>query len=80
MMTVQVLFFGATADVVGQRRIEIETAADTIASEVYERMIGEFPAITRHRLHYSVNQQYASGNEVLRDGDEIAIFTAVSGG
>lgn len=79
-MTVQVLFFGATADTVGQRRMEIELPKNAVASLILEKLVSDFPSISKHRLLYSVNQQYASGNEVLADGDEIAVFTAVSGG
>ncbi|HMT07594.1 MAG TPA: MoaD/ThiS family protein [Pyrinomonadaceae bacterium] len=75
-----ILFFGATADIIGKRRIEIDLPIDTIASQILDKLISDFPSLSEHRLLYSVNQQYASGNEILADGDEIAIFTAVSGG
>ena len=75
-----ILFFGATADTIGKRRIEIELQIDAVASQILEKLISDFPSLSNHRLLYSVNQQYASGNEILADGDEIAIFTAVSGG
>jgi molybdopterin converting factor small subunit len=34
----------------------------------------------RHQLLFAVNQEYASGDEPLKNGDELAVFTAVSGG
>ena len=40
----------------------------------------EYPALKGHKLLFSINQQYANGDEIIRDGDELAIFTAVSGG
>ncbi|MBL8182062.1 MAG: MoaD/ThiS family protein [Blastocatellia bacterium] len=79
-MTVQVLFFGATADTIGQRRVDFELPPNSIASQIFEQLVAEYPSLAKHRLHYSVNQQYATGNETLTDGDEIAIFAAVSGG
>ena len=79
-MSVQVLFFGATADITGQRRFEIELPLDAKAADVFEKLTLDFPSLAKHRLHFSVNQQYATGNEILNDGDELAIFTAVSGG
>lgn len=79
-MTVQVLFFGATADTIGKRRIEIELPINAAASEILERLISDFPGLSKHRLLCSVNQKYATGNERITDGDEIAVFIAVSGG
>lgn len=39
-----------------------------------------FPGLASHKLLYSVNQSYAAGGERLKSDDELAIFTAVSGG
>lgn len=79
-MTINVLFFGATADIVGTRRLEIELPEATKGVEIFERLVAKYPPLSAHRLLYSINQQYASGDEVVRDGDELAVFTAVSGG
>ncbi|MBK8304012.1 MAG: MoaD/ThiS family protein [Pyrinomonadaceae bacterium] len=79
-MKIQVLFFGATADIAGQRRIELELPAASKAADIFEKLVSDHPPLAKHRLHFSVNQQYAAGDEILRDGDELAIFTAVSGG
>ena len=79
-MPVRVLFFGATADVTGKREVEIEPAASITSANIFSEIISKFPRLASHRLLYSVNQKYASGDEIIRDGDELAIFTAVSGG
>ena len=79
-MAVSVLFFGATADIVGTRKIEIELQGNSGAAKVFDELIVRYPRLSTHRLHYSINQKYATGDEVVHDGDELAIFTAVSGG
>jgi molybdopterin converting factor small subunit len=79
-MKVRVLFFGATADVVKKREIEIVCDEKSVAREAFDEILAEFPALTKHKLLFSVNQNYSSGEEIIRDGDELAIFTAVSGG
>ncbi|MBK7392530.1 MAG: MoaD/ThiS family protein [Chloracidobacterium sp.] len=79
-MNIHVLFFGATADIAGERRIDIEMPPETVASAVFEKLFAEHPQLASHKLHVSLNQQYATGNELLSEGDELAIFTAVSGG
>ncbi len=79
-MVVEILFFGATAEIVGERNIQVELPGDPSASEIFDKLIATNPRLSSHRLHYSINQQYATGNEIIREGDELAVFTAVSGG
>ncbi len=79
-MSIQILFFGATAVITGTRRKEVDVADGTAAAAVFDSVLREHPRLTAHNLLFSVNQQFAAGHEIIRDGDEIAIFTAVSGG
>jgi molybdopterin converting factor small subunit len=80
-MKVQVLFFGATAEAVGEREIEFDLAGEAAkASEAFEEIVGRFPQLRQHSLLFAVNQEYAGGDETIQSGDELAIFTAVSGG
>jgi len=77
---IRLLFFGATADITGQRRVDVELPPDAKAAEIFKKLISDHPLLAKHRLYFSVNQKYATGDEILNDGDELAIFTAVSGG
>jgi len=79
-MKVQVLFFGATADEAGMRETEIDFPEDAKADEVFGEIVDKFPRLANHKLLFAVNQEYANGDEVIKDGDELAVFTAVSGG
>lgn len=79
-MNIQVLFFGATADIAGRRSNEINLPAETMAKTAFDQILAEYPLLAARTLHFSVNQEFANGEEILKDGDEIAIFTAVSGG
>jgi molybdopterin converting factor small subunit len=79
-MPIRVLFFGATAAVTGCRKIEMNDAHGVSARELFVRVLNNFPDLSRHKLLMSVNQEFSTGSEVIRAGDEIAIFTAVSGG
>ena len=79
-VNVRVLFFGATADVVGKRELELSVPAEVTAGTVFERLTIDYPDLKRHKLLFSLNQNYASGDEPVNDGDELAVFTAVSGG
>jgi len=79
-MKVNVLFFGATADEVGRREMGIVLDEKTTAAQALSKVVAEFPLLNNHKLLYSVNLSYVGGEKVLNDGDEFAIFTAVSGG
>ena len=80
-MKVQVLFFGATADAVGEREIEIDLPGETKAEAAFQKILAEYPSLANHKLLFAVNQEYSTGGgETLKNGDELAVFTAVSGG
>lgn len=79
-MKIQVLFFGATANTIGQRSVEKSLPDGSTAKMAFDELKSQFPQLTTHKLLYSLNQSYADGDEIVRDGDEFAIFTAVSGG
>jgi molybdopterin synthase sulfur carrier subunit len=79
-MKVSVLFFGATADEAGTRVVEIDFTENTKADEAFAEIVNRFPRLANHKLLFAVNQEYANGDETINDGDELAVFTAVSGG
>jgi molybdopterin converting factor small subunit len=79
-MKVQVLFFGATADEVGEREIEIDVENDQNSDAVFRQIVSKFPQLEKHSLLFALNQEYSKGYEIVQSGDELAIFTAVSGG
>ena len=83
-MKVKVLFFGATADSVGERELEISLDENTKANQALEKIFADFPQLEtnhdRKSLHFAINQEYAVGDEIIKNGDELAVFTAVSGG
>ncbi len=79
-MLIRVLFFGATSAITGEHQIEVDADAGKTARWVFDNLLAEYPRLATHKLLFSFNQQYATGNEIVRDGDELAIFTAVSGG
>lgn len=79
-MPARILFFGATADIANIREISVPVKNGLTANGVLETILSQIPRLAAHRLHISLNQEYAKGDEIISDGDELAIFTAVSGG
>jgi molybdopterin converting factor small subunit len=79
-MKVRVLFFGATAAVVGTREAFIDMSVGSNVGAVVDQVLSTHPALNNQKLLFSVNQEYADAARRISDGDELAIFTPVSGG
>ncbi|MCO6510678.1 MAG: molybdopterin converting factor subunit 1 [Aridibacter famidurans] len=83
-MHVKVLFFGATADETGTTESTIELPEGTRADAALTEILDRYPKLTASRdrssLLFAVNQEYARADEAVNEGDELAVFTAVSGG
>ena len=79
-MMINVLFFGATAETLGSRGGEVEVMNGENIDSFIKRLKEENPRLAKHRLLVAVNQEYVEFPTDLKDGDELAIFTAVSGG
>jgi molybdopterin converting factor small subunit len=77
---IEILLFGATADGVGARRLKRSVSTEMNASDLIAMLKNEYPALANHKLLLSINQQDPTENDVIGSGDEIALFTAVSGG
>jgi molybdopterin synthase sulfur carrier subunit len=79
-MKVSVLFFGQTAEIAGTREIEISLDQVTTANQTLADILETYPKLKENKLLFALNQEYTDGDEIIKDGDELAIFTAVSGG
>ena len=78
--SVKVLFFGATADAAGTREEAIELRGSRFVSDALETLVSRHPRLSGHKLLIAVNEEYVAPETALSDGDELAVFTAVSGG
>jgi molybdopterin converting factor small subunit len=79
-MKVKLLFFGATADTVGKREIEFDLTPGSTVGQVLENIKLTNPGLSKHKLLVALNEEYVSPESAVRDGDTLAVFTAVSGG
>jgi molybdopterin converting factor subunit 1 len=81
-MRVCVLYFGVLKDMVGHGRLEMNlTEGASVAEllEVHRRRATGQEALW-DSIAVAVNQEYARAEDVLRDGDEVALLPPVSGG
>lgn len=81
-MRIRVLLFGQLKDIIGRQEdlLELEPGARVSAvTSYYAERFPSFKPIAA-AIACSVNQEYARGAAVLRDGDEVGLLPPVSGG
>jgi molybdopterin converting factor subunit 1 len=81
-MRVRVLYFGVLKDVTGHSRVEMELKDGTSVEDLLARHRGSGAAAGSiwDSIAVAVNQEYARVEDVLKDGDEVALLPPVSGG
>jgi molybdopterin converting factor subunit 1 len=82
-LTVRLLLFGAAREAAGGAEAHVlEARAPATAASVLEQARERFPALRRFggSLLVAVNEEYVAPEQIVGDGDEIAIFPPVSGG
>jgi MoaE-MoaD fusion protein len=79
---IQVLFFGQLKDATGCAERSLEVEAGATAGAVFDRLAGEHERLgaLKASILMAVNQEYATGAVVLKEGDEVAFLPPVSGG
>lgn len=82
MVRVRVLFFGQVKDLVGRAQDQLELADGSRIADVFDHYANPSPALRgfSRSILLSRNHEFASREEVVRDGDEIAFLPPVSGG
>jgi len=79
-MRVKVLYFGVLKDLVGYRSREMEVAEGLSVAGLVGLHREMNPAAIWDSIAVAVNQEYAQAEDVLQDGDEVALLPPVSGG
>jgi molybdopterin converting factor subunit 1 len=79
-MRVRVLYFGVLKDVAGGIRAELELEEGASVADLLMRHRGRGTAAVWDSIAVAVNQEYARAEDVLKDGDEVALLPPVSGG
>ncbi|MHC4911113.1 MAG: molybdopterin converting factor subunit 1 [Planctomycetota bacterium] len=82
MMRCTVLLFAQLAEALGRRELSLELPQGALVDDALEALCGEHDAIAqlRDRMAVAVDEAYASGSTVLRDGCTVALIPPVSGG
>ena len=80
-MKIELLLFGIASDLMESSKKEMLIPDGMTISEFREYLQKEYAKL-KHLSSYAValNEAYAQGNEVIQEGDVIAIIPPVSGG
>lgn len=81
-MKIRVKLFASVREIVGQKELVLEVSDDVKASAIPHLLASQYPrlrALTSF-LKIAVNHEYADGERILVEGDEVALLPPVSGG
>ena len=81
-MRVRVLLFGQLKDIIGHQEDSLDLPAGSNLSTVMTHYAARYPKFQglNNSIACSINQEYAQGSAVLKDGDEVGLLPPVSGG
>jgi molybdopterin converting factor subunit 1 len=76
-----ILCFGIARDITGGPSLQLDGLAGSTVAELRERLIAHYPAFGElSSFAIARNEQYATEEEVITEGDEVVIIPPVSGG
>lgn len=80
--SVKMLAFAGARDVLGAGEIDLSLAAPCTAAELLQEVCRRYPALEPYRrsIRVAVNGVYASPEDPVTYGDEVALIPPVAGG
>jgi len=79
-MQVRVLCFGILKDWLGAEADTVELPHGATVAALVQQLAARRPSTVLKGIAVSVNSEYATAEQVLRDGDEVGLLPPVSGG
>ena len=80
-MNIKTLFFGITADLVQNSELQISVDENSSIVDFKLMLKDKFPQLENLNSYaIAVNEEYAEGALILKNGDIVAIIPPVSGG
>src|SRR5437016_5930168 len=81
-MNIEVLLFARLKELVGHHRVVVQRQELFTVRDVWDGLRAQYPQVEGFgkSLVVSVNQEFASWDTAVREGDELAFFPPVSGG
>jgi MoaE-MoaD fusion protein len=82
ILEIRVLLFSVLKEKVGTGSLTITLPDSATIEDLWKDLCRQYPAVEAFRpvARVAVNCEYVAGEHMLRDGDEVALITPVSGG
>jgi sulfur-carrier protein len=75
----KIMFFAHLRDLVGEESIKLDAVGKTV-SEVKDMIVEKYKVTKFDTVMTAINEEFATNDEIIEDGDEIAFIPPVSGG
>jgi molybdopterin converting factor subunit 1 len=81
-MRVKILFFATLRDYVGEKILELEFPEGATVANLKESLCKNYPKMipAQNSIIAAINREFATDEQVIPPGAEIALFPPVSGG
>ena len=81
-MKVRLLFFAVLRDIAGSDQQELSLSDGVTAGDVWQSLRGTYARLADYTQPpmVAINEEYATPDAELRDGDELAFIPPVAGG
>ncbi len=77
----EVLFFGISSDLVGEKNISFSLSQNSSVLHFKEQLLRHYPKLSQINSYaIAVNENYATNETLLKENDVVAIIPPVSGG
>ena len=75
----KILFFAHLKDAVGEESIQLDVSGKTV-TQLKELISTKYEKVNLDHVMTAINEEFASNDEVIQEGDAVAFIPPVSGG
>lgn len=80
-MRIKILVFGIVKEMIGDNNLSLEIDGPATVKKLKNILVLKYPQLKRvSNFVIAINQQYATDNKKIKQGDEIAIIPPTNGG
>jgi len=81
-MQIKILLFAQLKEIVGSSEVLLEVENACTGKQLIDKLVNNYPGITplKESLMLSMDDDYITFEDIIKEGSEIAALTPVSGG